>query len=117
MVQSTLWYGAFLVVLGLGGYILTGATTALIPAFIGIPVLGLGFAARNPAWRRNAMYVAVGLGSLGLLAALSRLIPAFASGAEVGPATMSLSFLALGSAVYVVMGIRSFIEAQRQRTA
>ncbi|MCU0493311.1 MAG: hypothetical protein MUD01_17130 [Chloroflexaceae bacterium] len=121
MVNTTFIYGGFLALLGIVGYVAAPAEsrslTALIPTFLGIPVLAAAFAGRNEGWRKHAMHVAVVLGLLGLLAALSRLVPALASGDPIGLAAISLALLAIASAVYVGLGVRSFIEARRQRTA
>jgi len=55
MPKTTLLFGVSLVVLGLGAYLVTGreSVTALIPAFFGLPVVGLGVAAlMREAWRK-----------------------------------------------------------------
>jgi hypothetical protein len=117
MQNITYGYAAFLLLLGLGGYALTGATTSLIPAFLGLPVLGLAFAARRPSWRKTAMHIALAIGALGLFAALSRLLPGLLSGAAFSSATMALGLLALSSLIYLGFGIRSFVMARRRQTA
>jgi fucose 4-O-acetylase-like acetyltransferase len=112
--------GVVLVVIGVGGYVLTGAEsiTALIPAFIGLPVLVLGQLARRPAWRRHAIHAALALALLGLLGTLMNVaeLPALLSGASVErpAAVVSSTLTALSCAIYLVLGVRSFVAARRE---
>lgn len=70
--KGAIGYGAFLLFLGVGFYIGTGAAsiTALIPAFLAVPILVLGFLARNERRRTSLMYGAFVLGIIGLLGGL-----------------------------------------------
>lgn len=116
MIRATFAYAIFLLTLGLGGFILTGAITALIPAFLGLPVVILAQFARRQALRRYLLPVALGIGALGLLAALARLLPALGDGFSFGAATISLSLLALSSAAYLIYGISAVLSARRHGT-
>ena len=66
-------FGALLIVVGLGAYLLSGraSVTALIPAFFGLPILGLGTLARSPRHERWAMIGAAALAGLGLMGSAS----------------------------------------------
>ncbi|MEW6741458.1 MAG: hypothetical protein AB1486_01765 [Planctomycetota bacterium] len=125
MPHLTIDFGIVLIVLGLGGYLGTGTTsvTALIPAFFGIPLLALGWAARrSPAGgggaRKTLMHVACGLALLGLIGA-ARGLPGFVSllsgGRVERPVAVVLQtvmvFFCIG---YLVAAVRSFIAARRR---
>jgi hypothetical protein len=116
MIRATFAYAIFLLILGIGGFIGTGAMTALIPALLGLPVIILAQFARRVSLRRYLLPGAAGIAGLGLLAAISRLIPTIAAGFSFGTATISLSLLALSSAVYLVYGIAAVLGARRHET-
>ena len=109
--------GFLLIVLGLVGYLATGRTsvTALIPAMVGAILLVLALAARNPAARKHVMHAAVALALVGALGTLARIIPAIGQGTLGRPATLAQIAMTVILAVYVALGVRSFIEARRAR--
>lgn len=78
MPRNTIIAGAALTVLALLTYFGTGMSsiTALIPAFVGLPLILLGWLAQNGQRRKTMMHIAVALGALGFIAPLSRIIPA-----------------------------------------
>ena len=118
MAATTIVIGVLLVLLGVIPYGMSGAKTALIPAYVGALLVVLGFVARSPAARKHAMHVAVIVGLLGFLAAALRLISSLAKGQTPAPlAAFSLIGMALLTGVFVVLCVRSFINARRQRTA
>ncbi|GAA0899307.1 hypothetical protein [Pseudonocardia zijingensis] len=69
MVRFTAAVGIVLIVLGVGAYALSGAAsvTALIPAFVGLPMLGCAALARSAAGRKPGLLVALGIAVLGAL--------------------------------------------------
>lgn len=113
---------ALLVATGLFGYFaweLIGATkqsvTALIPAFIGIPMLlGAIIALKK---NKLGMHIAVTFSLLGALAGLGRLIPGLIKGtvsfADAAP-KLILAMTAI-CLVFTVVAVRSFIAARRAR--
>ena len=118
MAPVTIIFGALLILLGAIPFFMTGAKTALIPAYVGAILLVLGAIALSPKARKHAMHLAVIVGLLGFLASAGRLIGALASGKT--PTTLaatSLGLMALLTGVYVVMCVRSFIAARRARLA
>ena len=118
MAPVTIVFGVLLILLGLIPYLMTGAKTALIPAYVGGVLAILGAVALKPGARKHAMHVAVIVGLLGFLAAAGRLIGALASGKT--PTTLaatSLGLMALLCLIFVVMCVRSFIAARRTRLA
>ncbi|HQZ38863.1 MAG TPA: hypothetical protein PLH72_07465 [Vicinamibacterales bacterium] len=116
---TTRLVGLILMLIGIGTYLLTGRTsvTALIPAFFGVVFVGLAYVARNEAARRHAMHAAVALALIGVLGTLGRAIPAVAAGQLMRPAVLAQLVTAVVLGIYVWMGVRSFIAAQRARQA
>ena len=123
MANLTIGVGVWLVVLGIVGYVATGmvSVTALIPAFFGAVLAGLGLMARAEGRRRTAMHLAMGLALLGLLGSIGGLAPAmqWLAGGEVErpAAALSRSLMAITLVVYLVLGVRSFIAARANRGA
>lgn len=120
MAQTTIGFGAALIILGVIGYgaAPTPSVTALIPSIFGIILAALGFAARNPRWSRHAMHGAVVIGLLGALAPLQRLIPAFTSGTFTWSiATGSLLVMLIICGIFTGLCVRSFIQARRNVSA
>ena len=109
--------GFLLIALGLVSYFGTGraSVTALIPAFVGAVFLILALAARSPDARKHVMHAAVALALLGCLGTLGRIIPAVSTGSIGRPAVLAQIAMAVILAVYVALGVRSFIEARRAR--
>lgn len=122
MAKGTLWFGVALIVAGAGAFFGTGQSsiTALIPAFFGLPLALLGWAAGREQWRKHAMHAAVAISLLGLLGTI-RALPAFfglLTGAEIErPVAVVLQgLMVFGFAAHIGFGVRSFIEARRQRS-
>jgi hypothetical protein len=109
--------GFLLILLGVTGYIGTGrvSVTALIPAFVGAIFLVLAMVARNPNARKHAMHAAVALALLGVLGTVPRIVGAINAGNVGRPATLAQITMAIVLLVYVVFGVKSFIEARRAR--
>lgn len=109
--------GFLLVVLGVAGYVGTGATsvTALIPAFVGALFLILALVARNPDSRKHVMHAAVAIALLAVLGGVPRIIAAINAGDGQRPAVLAQIAMATILFVYIVLGVRSFIAARRAR--
>mgnify|MGYP001218694785 CR=1 FL=1 len=127
MPALTIGYGIALIVLGLAGYFGTGimdpskkvSWTALIPAMFGAVALLLGLTAGIPRARMHAMHGAALLSLLAFLLPLGRIISAVSKGTfdVTRPATLALLTMAVLSAGFLGMCIRSFINARRARQA
>jgi uncharacterized membrane protein len=123
MPQITLVLGSVLILLGIGFYLGTGTSsvTALIPAFLGIPIVISGILARREGWRQHAMHAAVLLALLGFLGSARGLLqlPSLVRGAEVArpAAVVAQSITALLCLVFVVLAVNSFIQARRSAGA
>lgn len=122
MPRTTLIAGGLLILLGLGFYlapVVTGDAaahwTALIPAIPGVLLVALGgLAAAMSAWRMHVMHAAMVVGVLVVLAGLGRGLPGLAD-PEAGAGVVASLLMALIGAVYVALGVRSFIAARRAR--
>ncbi len=112
-------YGAGLITLGIVGYAASSgaSVTALIPAFIGLPALGLGLLARRPRFTRHAMHAVVVLAFLALFGSARGLSGAIAwiagSQPERPMAVIAQAITALGSLAFLALAVRSFIVARR----
>lgn len=121
MPKITIWFGGALVVMGVGGYVASGAAsvTALIPAFFGILLAALGGLARRESLRRPTMHAAALVGLLGFLGSVSAipdLLRLAAGGEVVRPmAVIVRSLMAVLTGVYVALGGKSFLDARRRR--
>jgi uncharacterized membrane protein len=118
----TIVVGDILILLGLLTYfawVQLGATTqsvtALIPAFIGIPIAVCGALALKPNLRKHAMHFAVLLGLIGFLASIGKFIAGRKPPTTIGPASQLI--MAIVTGVFVALCIRSFIAARRRREA
>jgi hypothetical protein len=118
----TLALGVVLIILGLAGYFLTGAVslTALIPAAFGLVIAGAGLMARDEGKRKHAMHAAVAVALLGFLGSIRGVlqIGALLDGTAARPAAVvSQTLMAVLTLGYIVMAVRSFIQARASRRA
>ena len=123
MAKPTMICGALLTILGVVCYVFwqqLGAAhqsvTALIPAFVGVPLMLLGWMTlARPTLRMHLMHAAVTLALLGALASLGRFISVMIKTPSLGAGTTASALMALICIIYVVMCVRSFISARRER--
>lgn len=125
MIKPTLITAMLLILIGVGGYLLASpapgtdsvSPTALIPAIFGV-LLGIaGLLARKAALYKHAMHGAVIIGLLGLIGTAMRLPKTF-GGEEVNAiaATSQVAMVVI-LLVYVVLCVKSFIDARKARQA
>ena len=109
--------GFLLVLLGVVGYLATGAAsmTALIPALVGALFLILALVARSPGARKHVMHAAVAIALLAVAGGVPRIISAVNAGDLTRPAVLAQIAMAVILAIYVMLGVKSFIEARRAR--
>jgi hypothetical protein len=122
MAKLTIILANILILMGLGGYIASDmvSITALIPAFIGIPMEILGLLALEESRRKHAMHGAVLLALIGFLGSapgLLKLGALLAGEAERPLAVEMQTAMALLTAGYIALCVRSFIAARKARTA
>ena len=114
--------GIIMILLGGIAYVASGAAsiTALIPAFFGIAFGALGILGkRSEAMRKHAMHAALLLAILGLGGSFGGLISLFSMlGGETPErlnAVIAQAVMAALCMLFLVAGIRSFIEARKAR--
>jgi hypothetical protein len=120
MPSTAIWFGRILVLIGIVGYAWGYfnpplSYTSLIPAGFGVVLMLLGhLSVMVDSMRKHLMHVAVIFGLLGFLAALGGLfrkgLPETLSAGVVSQIAMALACLA-----FVVLCVRSFIAARRER--
>ena len=117
MVSVTRVVGFLLILLGVVGYVGTGfaSVTALIPAMVGAVFLVLALVARSDEARKHVMHAAVAIALLAVIGGLPRILTAVRAGETTRPAVMAQIAMATILAVYVLLGVRSFITARRAR--
>ncbi|HWE85539.1 MAG TPA: hypothetical protein VG267_11385 [Terracidiphilus sp.] len=126
MAKVSLVFAVLLAILGLGFYIGTGSQhpTALIPLWFGLALGIFGFLAISPneGRRKLFMHINVTIGLLGFLGAAIQAIREFGNARSLGEtpnyvAIEAQAAMALLMLIYVLMCVRSFIEARRARSA
>ncbi len=120
MAPITLLFALAYILLGLGGFVLTGSThkTALIPCAFGILFVLFGLLAFKEKLRKHVMHAAVLIALLafiGTARALSHLPELFNGTAEKPASIITQSLNAGLSILYIILGVRSFIQARRAR--
>jgi hypothetical protein len=109
-------FGALLMVLGIAGYFGSNmvSLTALIPTAFGLVLLIMGVIARDPGKRKHAMHGAAMVGLLGFAGSVSGLVKVISG--DLGPrpnAAIAQAVMAVMMAIFVVLCVRSFINARR----
>jgi len=122
MSSTTLTFAFAYLVLGIAGFVLTGSThkTALIPCIFGILFLVFGLLARKDNLRKHVMHAAVLIALLAFLGTARSLhhLPELFSGTAEKPASIITQSLNAGlSLLYIILAVRSFIQARRARSS
>jgi hypothetical protein len=123
MPAVTFLVAVLLLAVGLGGYVASAshALHALIPAVLGALLVVCAAVGRNAKARMHAMHAAVLLALIGFLGGLPGVVhvPALLAGTSTVPpvAVVSRSATAVLCLAYVVVAVRSFIQARRNRLA
>src|SRR4030095_9150197 len=133
MIALSLTVGVLLVAVGIGGYVVSDmvSATALSPAAFGVVILMLGLYGRAEGRRRTAMHLAMGIALVGILGSIGGVFPllewvarrcgavspwwrgrAGGGGEPLPLAPASKSAMAVVLAIYLAMGIRSFVAAR-----
>jgi hypothetical protein len=117
----TIALGVALIILGLAGYLMTGAAslTALIPAAFGLVIAVLGLIARDDRKRKHAMHAAVVVALLGFLGSVRGLLQigsVFDGTAARPAAVVSQTIMAALTLGYIATAVRSFVKARANRT-
>jgi len=122
MAKFSIVFGIILIILGIVSYfgISSESITALIPAFLGIPVLVLGFLALNEKYLKHAMHAAAVLMLLGFVGTVSGLFKfSRMIGGEVfeRPSAITIqAIMALLCLIFLIFAIKSFIDARKKKS-
>ena len=122
MSSTTLAFAFAYLLLGIAGFVLTGSThkTALIPCIFGLLFLVFGLLARKDNLRKHVMHAAVLialLAFLGTARSLSHLPELFNGTAEKPAAIITQAVNAALSLAFILLAVRSFIQARRARSS
>lgn len=115
-------FAILLVALGLGLYLATGreSVTALIPAFLGVAFGICALLASTERRRMHAMHVAVLLAVVGFAGSVTGAPAALkhlsGEAIERPEAAWGRTVMALLCIVFVVLAVRSFVQARKART-
>ncbi len=121
MAKLAITYGVFFIIMGLYSYfgISSESITALIPTFLGIPMLILGWLGLNEKYLKHAMHGAAVLMLLGFAGTISGLIKFFKmlGGAETTrPAAVTAqAIMAVLCLVFLILAVKSFIDVRRKK--
>lgn len=119
MAKVSIVFGLILIILGLVSYfgISSESITALIPAFLGAPILILGFLSLNEKYLKHSMHAAAVLMLLGFGGTVSGLIKFFRMlGGEIfeRPSAITIqAIMAVICLIFLTLAIKSFIDARR----
>jgi uncharacterized membrane protein len=113
MAKVTQFVGAILVAVGVVAYVATGfaSVTALLPSLLGLVIGVLGIVAARIDAGQHAIHAALVVAILGLLGSLQPL----GGLADADPAAITSLVTVLVLAVYLALGVRSFVRARRAR--
>jgi hypothetical protein len=108
-------FGVGFIILGLVGYLLSYQPTALIPAAFGVVFVLLGLLARQDRLRMHVMHLAVLVGLVGFVIPLWRIVVALTAKPPSPLAVWMNALMAAGCLAFVVLCVKSFIDARRRR--
>jgi hypothetical protein len=120
MAKISIVFGVLLAAVGIAGFAMTGYAhkTALIPTWLGCLLIVMAvLAIAKPNLNKHAMHVNVLFALLGFLVASGRLIPGLIRGEGTAASRLALGGMSLLTFIYVILCVRSFITARRNRTA
>jgi hypothetical protein len=118
MPSTSIACGVLLILLGVIGYVYgltenAASVTALIPAFFGIVLVLLGFLSKSKEnLRKHLMHAAVLVALIGFLVTAGRLLSKLGS-LTLTAATISTVLMALICLIFVILCVKSFIDARR----
>lgn len=121
MALTAIYCGVLLIAVGVIGYLYGmsvghASPTALIPAAFGLLLAVLGFIARaKDDLRKHIMHVAVIIGLIGFVLPAGRLLMNLSSIAMTA-AVISQLAMAVICLVFVILSVKSFIDARRNET-
>jgi uncharacterized membrane protein len=122
MAKFSIAFGIILIILGLVSYfgISSESITALIPTFLGIPILVLGWLAMNEKYLKHTMHAAAVLMLLGFGGTVGGLIKFFRMlGGEVFERPSAITIQAIMASlclIFLIFAIKSFVDARKKKS-
>jgi uncharacterized membrane protein len=119
MAKVSIAFGIILIILGLVSYfgISSESITALIPAFLGIPVLVLSIIALNEKYLKHSIHavaVLMLLGFGGTVGGLFKFFRMLGGESFERPSAITIqAIMALLCLVFLILAVKSFIDARR----
>lgn len=121
MAKIAIVFGILIILISPASMVAAGnfTRTALIPAYFGLALVACGLVAMKPNFRMHAMHAAALVGLLATLGGLGMSIPKLLKSEALARPIATYSQLALGilAAAFVVLTVKSFIDARRARRA
>ena len=120
MTLTAVYCGGLLIIIGIVGYVYGlgighASLTALIPSAFGVVLAVLGIVGRlKEGMRKHLMHIAVLLALLGFLLPTGRMLSSYNT-LTFSAAVIAQTAMALTCLVFVVLSVRSFVEASRTR--
>ena len=116
MPKVSVIFGVLLSVLGLYGYFGMGrvSITALIPLFIGVPIIILGVLAFDEKRIKHSMHAASVLVLLGLIGSVYRFLQKVILG-NIDGSSIILIIMSVICIIFLILAINSFVEARKVR--
>ena len=117
MAPIAIGFGVLLTLLGAGVYAYTDFLqfTAFIPAFFGLPLIGLGVLARNENFRMHAMHGAALIGLVGFAMPAIMVIVGLSRGDAFGLGNQERTAMSVICGVFLALCVKSFIDARKAR--
>lgn len=121
MPRVAMLFGVIFIILGLVAYfgVSSESITALIPAFLGLPMLILGWIAQNEKYLKHAMHGAAVLALLGFGGTVGGLIKFFrmigGEQFERGSAITVQAIMALLCLVFLFFAVKSFMDTRKMK--
>ncbi len=121
MPSTSIFSGVLLILIAIFGYVFSivdgnKSLTALIPAAFGLLLVIFGFIAKsNENLRKHLMHAAVLVALLGFLIPAGRILSKLGD-IKVSLAVLSQAAMALVCLTFVVLSVKSFIDARKLRT-
>ena len=121
MPSTSILCRGLLILIGIIGYVYgmmngNASVTALIPAFFGIILALMGLIAQSKeSLRKHLMHVAVIVGLLGFIIPAARILSKISSISFSSAAFLSQLAMSLICLVFVILCVKSFIDARRSR--
>jgi len=119
MAKFSIVFGIILIILGLVSYfgISSESITALIPAFLGLPMLILGWIAQNEKYLKHAMHGAAVLMLISIIGASVRILSnvSFNQSFVFSEPVIIQILMVLISLIFLILVVKSFFDSRKTK--